>query len=234
MTYITFTNKDEQELLHLHFQGIKKSDKTGEVIYITPEKLDTPKGSLNLFGIDISQRGHNNFLKLLSCLKVLAENHGSTLIVSKSSVVFRSPIDKPLTTGECDYLGFMSNENTQSLNSCFGINLTMIENILKWLEQPFYYDLFNRDPLETLQGLCHIVCKPERIRIMQCVLPNQQNALVCQFNGNHYSNIQVLKSVILFVECANIGYLKNYLMGRIPPIIPIKRAMSHCLHVWKK
>lgn len=234
MIYISFINEQQQELTHLHTQGIKRADADAKIIYISKDPLKTPNGTLNIYGIDITQQGYKSFLSLLTTLKLLGEQHNENMCLTSVTTIFRNNIKDAWQSNKCKVMGFMNNTSVLPLKSVFCIHLDIVKRVIDYLSQKQYWDLFNRDAMEVLQGLALIVADASEVKLFQCVMPNGDAALFGFYNGMFYTNTERLNTVYLCVECDNLPYLQGYLQAHLDIIAAIKRAMQHCLHVWNK
>lgn len=217
-------------MTQLHSNAIRKFDKTTPIIYISNEPISTPKGTLNLYGIDTHEQGLNGLTTLLSAFKVIHEQQGiDRFIVSNVSTVIRQNLKS-----DADLILFLENRTTNFCKSFYSFHVSVLLNVIEYMKGNYNFDLFARNPFDTFLFLANSITAPNQKLICQLVNKHGQSANGAFFNSGFFSNFQQLFSVFLFVECADFQFLGQYVQARLKINAAIERAMKHTLKSWKQ
>ena len=228
--YISFIEPQQTELTHLHANAIRKFDKNSPVIYITNAPVSVPKGTLNLYGIDINEQGLQGLTTLLSAFKVIHEQQGiDRFIVSNVTSVLRQGLN-----ADADLILFLENRTTNFCKSLYSFHVSVLFNVIEYMKGNYNFDLFVRNPIETFLFLANSITAPNQKLICQLVNKNGKSANGAFFNSVFFSNFEQLFTVFLFVECADLQFLGQYVQARLDLNEAIKRAMQHTMKAWKQ
>ena len=228
--YISFIEPQHQELTYLHANAIRKFDKNSPVIYISKDAVRTPKGCLNLYGIDTHEQGLQGLTTLLSAFKVIHEQQGiDRFIVSNVTTVFRQGLN-----ADADLILFLENRTTNFCKSVYSFHVSVLFNVIEYMKGNYNFDLFARNAIDTFLFLANSITAPNQKLLVQMVNKHGQSANGAFFHSGFFSNFQQLFTVFLFVECADFQFLGQYVQARLDVNEAVKRAMQHTLKAWKQ
>lgn len=233
MNYITLVKPQDEDLLSLHYTAIRKADDSANIFYLSKEEIKTPRGSINLTGLDGSESGLNELIKFLNIVKVIMQNFGNEVcLISPSTVLCNSPAS-PILKREADLLLFLENTNEGFNKSVIVFNMEVIQSVQNLINRG-YYDLFNRPILGIFATLASLATDPKRIKVCSLVLPSNNRALGGYFNPIFFTEPEYIRDIYLFVDCRSDNFLLPYRLAMLKQNLIIKRAMSLCLRAWKK
>ena len=180
--YISFIEPQHQELTYLHANAIRKFDKNSPVIYISKDAVRTPKGTLNLYGIDTHEQGLNGLTTLLSAFKVIHEQQGiDRFIVSNVTTVFRQGLN-----ADADLILFLENRTTNFCKSVYSFHVSVLFNVIEYMKGNYNFDLFARNTIDTFLFLANSITAPNQKLLVQLVNKHGQSANGAFFHSGFF------------------------------------------------
>ena len=234
--YISFVSDKDESILKLHSEAIRRFDSQSDIIYFSASKVNVPKGTNNIEGIDIGDRkGFNNLATMLTVFRTLATQY-ETIVVSNASAILTNPMAFINAIKNKQTFAWYALDNSSSLPniSCFIVSSATIEHIIDYISKT-YYDVFNaRNCMEVFLFALSAVLNPAQLAISQGVMPDGSSATYAIWSSSLFNQPEKIDDVSVFIECGHLSYLQPYALARLDLWQQIKRAERFILHFLKK